>query len=122
MTRVLDWVGHATAADGLEAVNFISKRHCDLIFMDVHMPNLDGRAACQAIRRLYGEQQQPIIIALTASVMQDSRDSCLDSGMDDHLSKLFRSVRQDSFLGSKGSTLPKALRRSVKAKEDTHCR
>ncbi|MDE3052055.1 MAG: response regulator, partial [Nitrospirota bacterium] len=64
----------------------------DLIFMDCHMPVMDGFAATQAIRQ-YQEALDPPrripIVALTANAMVGDRDRCLAVGMDDYLSKPF---------------------------------
>ncbi|MDY6994939.1 MAG: ATP-binding protein, partial [Pseudomonadota bacterium] len=63
--------------------------HYDLIFMDCHMPNMDGFNATIQIRQLEAQSdRKPIpIIALTASVMPINRDRCLSAGMDDYLGK-----------------------------------
>jgi CheY-like chemotaxis protein len=55
--------------------------------MDVHMPEMDGFQATQAIRRLNSRMALVPIIAMTARAMQSDRQVCLDSGMDDYLSK-----------------------------------
>jgi len=59
----------------------------DIIFMDVHMPVLDGYQATQRIRAALAKDKQPHIIALTASVMTTDKNLCLDAGMDDFLKK-----------------------------------
>ncbi|MFA6012653.1 MAG: response regulator [Desulfobacteraceae bacterium] len=56
-----------------------------LIFMDVHMPEMDGLAATRAIRAA-GHQHIPII-AMTAHAMKGFRESCLEAGMNDYISK-----------------------------------
>ncbi|MBN1938825.1 MAG: response regulator [Candidatus Aminicenantes bacterium] len=84
-----------TAADGREAVDKFTAdpEGYDLIFMDVHMPELDGLEATRLIRN-HGFEDIPII-ALTADAMQEDRDVCLDAGMNDYLSKPIR--REDVF-------------------------
>jgi|JI9StandDraft_1071089.scaffolds.fasta_scaffold147850_1 CheY-like chemotaxis protein len=74
------------AADGQSAVDLARDRRYDVIFMDVHMPVLDGLAAAREICAHHGEQR-PWIVAMTASVMPHERRSCLDAGMDEFLSK-----------------------------------
>ena len=49
------------------------------------MPTLSGPEATKIIRNL--KIHQPIIIAVTANVMQGDRDACLADGMDDFISK-----------------------------------
>ncbi len=77
-----------TANNGREAVNRYSEQPFDLIFMDVQMPEMNGFEAALEIRRLEEETGTRIpIIALTANAMAEDRKLCLDSGMDDYLSK-----------------------------------
>jgi CheY-like chemotaxis protein len=59
----------------------------DAIFMDCEMPQLDGYAATQHIRRMEKHDRRIPIIALTANAMMDAHQRCFDSGMDDYLSK-----------------------------------
>jgi len=53
--------------------------------MDVQMPEMDGLEATRMIRTCL--QIQPVIIAMTANVMQGDRDACMQAGMDDYMSK-----------------------------------
>lgn len=76
------------AANGIEAVDLASKNYYDLILMDCQMPEKDGFIATREIRQLQAHHQTPII-ALTANVQSSDRDRCLESGMDDFLSKPF---------------------------------
>jgi CheY-like chemotaxis protein len=57
--------------------------------MDVNMPEMDGITAAQQIRELFPDMN-PRIIAMTASAMAGDRDRCLNSGMDDYVTKPFR--------------------------------
>jgi CheY-like chemotaxis protein/nitrogen-specific signal transduction histidine kinase len=74
------------ASNGKEAVQAIEKRHYDLIFMDIQMPEMDGLEATRIIRMIESEQNTPIV-ALTAHTRQEDRDSCFDAGMNDFLPK-----------------------------------
>jgi CheY-like chemotaxis protein len=77
--------------DGAAAVALAAAESFDLIFMDYHMPVLDGLHATQQIRRLEAEQrrQRTPIVAITASAMPSERQQCLAAGMDDVLVKPF---------------------------------
>jgi CheY-like chemotaxis protein len=57
----------------------------DLIFMDVQMPEMDGKSATQAIRSA-GHQEVPIV-AMTAQAMKGDREKCLAAGMNDYITK-----------------------------------
>jgi signal transduction histidine kinase/CheY-like chemotaxis protein/ligand-binding sensor domain-containing protein len=85
--RVLTKLGFKPdkALNGLEAIEAVSNKNYDVVLMDVQMPVMDGMEATEQIRRL--DQQQPIIIAMTANAMQGDREKCLAAGMDDYISK-----------------------------------
>jgi CheY-like chemotaxis protein len=74
------------ADDGRAALALASSRRYDLVLMDVQMPHLDGLAATQALRRMPGWAQVPIV-AMTASAFSDDREECLAAGMNDVLVK-----------------------------------
>jgi CheY-like chemotaxis protein len=83
------------AKDGLEVVAAWKKGVYDVVLMDCQMPFLDGFEATREIRRLEAESaaapaRHTYIIALTANALKDERENCLESGMDDYLSKPFR--------------------------------
>jgi signal transduction histidine kinase/CheY-like chemotaxis protein len=86
------------ALNGRDAVHRVTHRTVtteddgpyDLVFMDVQMPEMDGLEATRAIRRLEAErpaEHWPRIVAMTANAMQEDRDVCIASGMDDYLTK-----------------------------------
>ena len=75
--------------EGVEKVKraFAEKSPYAIIFMDCHMPVMDGLEATRQIREL-GEHAQHIpIIALTANVLTGDKEKCLKSGMNDFISK-----------------------------------
>jgi len=76
------------ANDGLEALQMLEQQTFDLIFMDCHMPNMDGFTATKEIVQKY-KQNRPFIVALTASSMEEDIKKCYDSGMDEFISKPF---------------------------------
>jgi signal transduction histidine kinase/CheY-like chemotaxis protein/ligand-binding sensor domain-containing protein len=76
-----------TAEDGLQAVERASSQRFDVIFMDCHMPELDGYEAARRIRALPGEAGAVPIIALTASASAEDRQRSYRAGMTHHISK-----------------------------------
>lgn len=71
--------------NGREAVDELNNTDFDIVLMDVQMPVMDGLEATRAIRN--NNKKQPVIIALTANVMQGDQEECLRAGMNDYLSK-----------------------------------
>jgi len=72
--------------DGENALNAIQSKPFDLIFMDIHLPGMNGIDATRRIRS-NEEIAQPYIVAVTADLINSGRKRCIDQGMDDHLSK-----------------------------------
>ncbi len=75
------------AKNGLEAIKELAQRDFDIVFMDCHMPEMDGFAATRHIRAMEGENRRATIVAMTANAMAGDRRRCLDAGMDDYVSK-----------------------------------
>jgi CheY-like chemotaxis protein len=73
--------------DGRAAVDAALEKPYDIIFMDCHMPLLDGYGATREIRERWTREEPARIIALTANAMQGERERCLACGMDEYLSK-----------------------------------
>ena len=77
------------ADNGQIALNLLAKNSYDLIFMDCHMPVMDGYTAVRELRLLETSRSLPhqTVIALTANAMLGEREKCLEAGMDDYLTK-----------------------------------
>ncbi len=80
------------ANNGQEGVDKWEHGHYDAIIMDCQMPVLDGYSATAIIRQREQLSTDPAkrrmpIIALTAHGFQEERRRCLESGMDDFLTK-----------------------------------
>lgn len=90
-SRMLDKLGltYDIANHGGESLEKLEQRDYDLILMDMEMPQMDGPAATVRIRALEatsGKTHIPVI-AMTANALDEDRDRCLASGMDDHMAK-----------------------------------
>ena len=73
------------AGNGKEALDIIeSGKTFNIIFMDIHMPVMDGVTATKHIRQMGIKTP---IIALTANVIKEDMDNFLASGMDGHIAK-----------------------------------
>ncbi|MEI7483651.1 MAG: response regulator [Ignavibacteriota bacterium] len=74
-------------SNGLEAIEELKRVRYDIVFMDVQMPEMDGLEATKYIVQNWKTDERPLIIAMTANVMQGDKEKCLNAGMDDYLSK-----------------------------------
>ena len=75
-------------ADGEAAWAAAASRRYDLIFMDCHRPGMDGYESTRRIRQ--EEEARGVhtpIVALTADALPGDRERCLESGMDDYMTK-----------------------------------
>ncbi|MDO8330254.1 MAG: 7TM diverse intracellular signaling domain-containing protein [Fluviicoccus sp.] len=81
-------------ADGEKAAQYVYQHHAaiDLILMDCEMPLMDGFASTRHIRHFEAERRlKPLpIVALTAHVLPEYQQKCLEGGMDDYLAKPIR--------------------------------
>jgi CheY-like chemotaxis protein len=96
----LQKMGHSVtvAEDGEEVLALVKEQPFDLLFMDVRMPKLDGLSATRELRKREQELGGHLpVIAMTASVLPEDRDSCLAAGMDTYISKPvdFRVVEEE---------------------------
>ena len=89
MQALLLNMGHTVrfAEHGGQAVHAVQEQLPDIVLMDLHMPDVDGLQATEAIRRLPKPYCDLPIIALTADVVDESRERVLAGGMDGFLPK-----------------------------------
>jgi len=100
IVSLLQKMGHrvTVAEDGERVLALFQEQPFDLLFMDVRMPKLDGLAATAEIRRRERETGGHVrVVAMTASIMPQDRESCLAAGMDGYISKPvdFNSVEEE---------------------------
>lgn len=74
------------AEDGQKSLDMLYKRSYDVVLMDMQMPVMDGVTATREIRKDQRFTGLPII-AMTANVMKEDIERCLEVGMNDHLGK-----------------------------------
>ncbi|UWR22316.1 ATP-binding protein [Sulfitobacter sp. S190] len=79
------------ACDGTEAVELWRSFAPDLVFMDISMPRMDGKAATAAIRAAeQGTGEHVPIVAMTAHALEGDKDQLLAAGLDQYLAKPLR--------------------------------
>jgi signal transduction histidine kinase/CheY-like chemotaxis protein/HPt (histidine-containing phosphotransfer) domain-containing protein len=88
-TTLLNSMGYTveTAEDGAQAIEAVRLGFYDAVLMDVQMPGVDGVQATRAIRALAAPKCTVPIIAVTANALVGQRESYLEAGMNDYLSK-----------------------------------
>ena len=72
------------ATTGHDAIESLKQYPFDLIFQDLHLPDIDGYATARAIRTTPNGSKVPIL-ALSASSMQSNLAQCLAAGINDFL-------------------------------------
>ena len=75
------------AGHGKEALELLSIHPVDIVLMDCQMPVMDGFDATRTIRKLDSPRSMIPIIAITANAMSKDRERCVESGMNDYMSK-----------------------------------
>ena len=88
-TLMLKRLGYSTdtVTNGKEVLLALKHHPYDIILMNVRMPELDGFEATRKIRECCPATVQPTIIALTAYILPNSKERCLEAGMDDFMAK-----------------------------------
>jgi CheY-like chemotaxis protein len=90
------------ATDGVQALDFLSRRPVDLILMDCLMPVMDGYVTAQEIRKrehVTGALRVPIV-ALTANAFDEDAVRSRAAGMDGHLAKPYTRAQLRAVLKS----------------------
>ncbi len=92
--RLLERLGVSVeiACDGREALDVLAGQSFDVIFMDQHMPEMDGIEATREIRKREGGLSRIVIVAFTACQLEEDRERCFAAGMDDFLGKPVKSA------------------------------
>ncbi|MBF0119245.1 MAG: response regulator [Desulfobacterales bacterium] len=89
--RLLAKLGYKAdvVGNGKEAIKVLTDKYYDIVLMDMQMPEMDGYEASKVIRDTNSSvcNHNIIIIAMTAHAMKGDREKCIESGMDDYVSK-----------------------------------
>jgi CheY-like chemotaxis protein len=72
--------------DAREALKALHHTPCDIVLIDMMMPELDGYEAIPKIRQIKGKEHIPII-AVTAQAMMGDKEKCIAAGANDYISK-----------------------------------
>jgi two-component system sensor histidine kinase/response regulator len=86
----LEKLGHKVtiAGSGKEALAILEKASFEIIFMDMHMPEMDGLETTTRIRsQEVGKSRTTPIVAMTANAGEEARQQCLQGGMDAYVAK-----------------------------------
>jgi two-component system, sensor histidine kinase len=86
---MLEKMGHDVtfAENGQIALDLVTAHDYAMVFMDIHMPEMDGLTSTQRIRALPNHKARLPIVALTADVMNEARERALEAGVNEFLSK-----------------------------------
>jgi signal transduction histidine kinase/CheY-like chemotaxis protein len=89
-TKMFKKIGYIIdiANNGKEAVEMTLQNNYDLVFMDIHMPEMDGIEATEKILHS-GRNKVPFIIAMTANAIKEAEAEYLELGMKDIVTKPF---------------------------------
>ncbi|MBT6431966.1 MAG: response regulator [Deltaproteobacteria bacterium] len=90
--KMIQKLGHHVdiAVNGQLGFEQVQKSQYDIVFMDCQMPVMDGYTATKSIRNWEPKDKRLPIVAMTANAMTGDRERCLDSGMDDYMTKPFK--------------------------------
>lgn len=75
------------ASNGQEALDFSQHSHFDILFLDLGLPDMNGIEVARRIRERENGNCHLPIVALTGHVQNESKDSCIEAGMDWFLAK-----------------------------------
>ena len=105
VVRLLEKRGYRVdvVSNGSEALAVLVQKPYDLLLLDCFMPDMNGYETARRIRSSEPPGQRIPIIALTANVLPEDRQKCLDVGMDDYLAK---PINRDDLFAALARWLP----------------
>ncbi|MDQ8198856.1 response regulator [Pelagicoccus enzymogenes] len=76
-----------SCADGHTALELIGKNPYDIVFLDIHMPKMNGIETFSRLHSLQSDRPRPYIVAVTADSTPQIKQSCTDCGIEDFITK-----------------------------------
>lgn len=76
-----------TCADGSTAIQLLTQAPYDIVFLDVHMPHMNGIETHRKLSTLPNKKHRPYVVAVTADSTPQTRQTCTQSGIDDFITK-----------------------------------
>lgn len=108
ISRRLTEMGHhiTSTAYGEEAIEYCDNTSFDIVFVDLHLRDeVLGTDIARRIRENEKDKEQKTpIVALTASILQETEDDCKDAGVDKILTKPVHFKDILDFIGSTVTT------------------
>ncbi|MDQ8187114.1 response regulator [Pelagicoccus sp. SDUM812002] len=74
-------------SDGATAIELISQNPYDIVFLDIHMPQMNGIETHNQLRSKGNGRPRPYFVAVTADSTPQTRQSCTESGIEDFITK-----------------------------------
>ena len=109
----LEKLGHQVqfADNGQQALEWVQRQDFDLVFMDIHMPEMDGLTSTRLIRALPGPRAQVPIVALSADILKETEDQAHAAGVNQFLAKPVHKAQLEATLArwTRGATVPAPL-------------
>ncbi len=118
ITQMLEMMGCELdiASNGREAIEALDEKKYDIVLMDCMMPEMNGYEATENIRSQEKDDEHITIIALTANALPEDKKKCIDTGMDDYLTKPMQKSDLQKILSK---WLPEDKQKSVEESDDT---
>jgi len=88
LRRVFESAGHRaiTVADAPSALRLLRKQPCDLVMLDVELPEVDGLALCRLLRAQPAMKQLPVVV-FSATDSEGRKVEAFSAGADDYIVK-----------------------------------
>lgn len=89
ISKLLEKLGYNTdiAATGREVIEAVQTKHYDIIFLDLHMPEMDGFETAEFLTKTLPRESLPYLCALTASTLKEDIDRCQQIGIHEFIAK-----------------------------------